>query len=144
MGRLNKFTGCMIGSALGDAIGEMASSHPSRKNLIESLKQEKKLRYTDDTAMAIGLGTSLLEKGDVNPEHLGHTFCMNYYEEPWRGYGAGPPLIFQMARSGLSYIEAAKSLFQGAGSYGNGACMRIAPLALFFYDSLRNLISQSS
>lgn len=32
------------------------------------------------------------------------------------------------------YSEAAKQLFQGSGSFGNGAAMRIAPLAVFFHD----------
>jgi poly(ADP-ribose) glycohydrolase ARH3 len=36
---------------------------------------------------------------------------------------------------GISYVEAAKSLFGGTGSLGNGAAMRIAPLGLFFHNS---------
>jgi poly(ADP-ribose) glycohydrolase ARH3 len=36
----------------------------------------------------------------------------------------------------MSYSEAARSLFGGQGSFGNGAAMRIAPVGLFFHDSL--------
>jgi poly(ADP-ribose) glycohydrolase ARH3 len=38
-------------------------------------------------------------------------------------------------RSGLSYQEAARRLFGGEGSLGNGAAMRIAPLGIFFHNS---------
>jgi poly(ADP-ribose) glycohydrolase ARH3 len=43
-----------------------------------------------------------------------------------------------MVRSlGIPYAQAAQSLFNGSGSFGNGAAMRIAPLGLFFHDSLQ-------
>jgi poly(ADP-ribose) glycohydrolase ARH3 len=93
------------------------------------------LRYTDDTAMAIGLAESLIERGDLDPHHLGQTFHRHFSREPWRGYAAGPPIIFQLVeRMGLSYQDGARSLFNGQGSQGNGAAMRVAPLGLFFHD----------
>jgi poly(ADP-ribose) glycohydrolase ARH3 len=36
---------------------------------------------------------------------------------------------------GISYADAARSLFGGRGSFGNGAAMRISPLGLFFHKS---------
>jgi len=35
----------------------------------------------------------------------------------------------------VSYAEAARSLFGGQGSFGNGAAMRIAPVGLFYHDA---------
>jgi poly(ADP-ribose) glycohydrolase ARH3 len=96
------------------------------------------LRYTDDTAMAIGLATSLVNKGYLDGQDLGETFRRNFEREPWRGYATGPPTIFTMVRSlGIPYAQAAQNLFGGSGSFGNGAAMRIAPLGLFFHDSLQ-------
>jgi poly(ADP-ribose) glycohydrolase ARH3 len=131
-----KYPGCLIGSALGDAIGELAFRRPDRESLVEAVEDAGLLRYTDDTAMALGLASSLAEKGTLDQEHLGRTFHRNYLSEPWRGYASGPPTIFQMVQGyGLSYVEAARRLFGGAGSFGNGAAMRVAPLGLFFHDS---------
>jgi len=131
-----KYLGAMVGSALGDAIGELAFIYPGRKDLCAILNRIEKLVYTDDTAMAIGLAESILEKRAIDSQHLGDTFNRNFHCEPWRGYASGPPTIFSMVRCyGISYVEAAKSLFGGSGSIGNGAAMRITPVGLFFHNS---------
>lgn len=131
-----KYLGAMIGSALGDAIGELAFQYPERNKLSAVVESLAELHYTDDTAMAIGLATSLVSRGHLDGQHLGETFRRNFEQEPWRGYATGPPTIFSMVSStGISYTKAAQSLFGGGGSFGNGAAMRIAPLGLFFHDS---------
>lgn len=67
----DEFKGCLIGSALGDAIGELAFKYRSEKDLIKELEQSDRVRYTDDTAMAIGLSESLIEKeGDIDQQHI--------------------------------------------------------------------------
>jgi poly(ADP-ribose) glycohydrolase ARH3 len=132
----SKFLGAMVGSAVGDAIGELAFHAPERARLEALVEHLDILRYTDDTAMAIGLAESLVHVGAVDHQHLGETFRRNYRREPWRGYASGPPTLFaQVERSGLSYREAAQRLFGGEGSLGNGAAMRIAPLGIFLYNS---------
>ena len=131
-----KFSGCMLGSALGDAIGELAFRFPEAGRLRAAIAAAPVLRYTDDTAMAMGLAESLAERGDLDLLHLGRTFHRYFDREPWRGYASGPPTIFQLVeKSGLTYEEAARSLFGGQGSQGNGAAMRVAPLGLFFHDA---------
>jgi poly(ADP-ribose) glycohydrolase ARH3 len=127
----------MLGSALGDAIGELAFHNPSIERLSLKLEMVKELIYTDDTAMALGIGESIQERGYLDPEHLGETFRRNFEREPWRGYASGPPTIFTaVAQKGRTYVEAARSLFGGRGSFGNGAAMRVAPIGLFYHDSL--------
>ncbi len=64
----NKFIGAMIGSALGDAIGELAFRYPQEALLGSALNQASLLRYTDDTAMAIGLAESIIEKKSIHEE----------------------------------------------------------------------------
>ena len=126
----------MVGSAIGDAIGEVAFYYPEKESLYEMVNRLGKLVYTDDTTMAMGLAESILQKKGIDQQHLGDTFSHYFYREPWRGYASGPPQIFSMVRQrGISYVEAAKSLFGGTGSLGNGAAMRIAPLGLFFHNS---------
>jgi len=130
-----KFLGGMVGSALGDAIGEMAFRMSDEAGLRAWIAETRGLVYTDDTAMAIGLAQSLAALGYLDEQDLGDTFQVNYLREPWRGYAQGPPALFrQVSMTGTPYTEAARQLFRGQGSYGNGAAMRIAPLGLFFYD----------
>lgn len=131
-----KYLGGMVGGALGDAIGEIAFYHPEKGGLCTQLDRSTEFRYTDDSAMSIGLAESILRKGCLDQQDLGDTFRYNYQKEPWRGYASGPPTIFSMVeRSGITYAEAARTLFGGGGSLGNGAAMRIVPVGLFFHNS---------
>jgi poly(ADP-ribose) glycohydrolase ARH3 len=41
-----------------------------------------------------------------------------------------PAQVFALASRGVNYVEAAATLFDGAGSLGNGAAMRCAPAAV--------------
>ena len=132
----SKYLGGMIGSALGDAIGELAFLYRKKENLCAQLDRLNVLRYTDDTAMSIGLAESIVGKGCLDQQDLGETFRKNFHKEPWRGYASGPPTIFSMVEQlGITYAEAAQTLFGGAGSLGNGAAMRIVPVGLFFHNS---------
>ena len=138
-----KYIGAMVGSALGDAIGELAFQSPDHEPLKVLISRTAELVYTDDTAMAIGLAESILEKCGIHQQHLGGIFSRNFFREPWRGYASGPPAIFSRVRShGLSYVETAKALFGGLGSFGNGAAMRIGPVGLFFHRA-KNLYDEA-
>ena len=129
-----KYLGGMVGSALGDAIGELAFTVPKRERLLSNLDHVSEFRYTDDTAMAIGLAESIIKAKGIDQQNLGDTFSANFQREPWRGYASGPPTIFSLVENrGISYTEAAREMFGGSGSLGNGAAMRIVPLGLFFH-----------
>jgi len=138
-----KFLGGLVGSALGDAIGELAFASPDESQLRAAINATDTLIYTDDTAMAIGLAESLSQMGHLDEQNLGDTFRANFNREPWRGYAIGPPTIFNLVeQKGMSYSEAAGSMFGGQGSFGNGAAMRIAPVGLFFHNA-PNLVQQA-
>jgi poly(ADP-ribose) glycohydrolase ARH3 len=128
-----RLRGALLGLALGDAVGAPFEGR-SRVRIDEVqrwLDADRVLRWTDDTHMALTLGRALVEGGgSLDPERLGDAFAEAYAAEPWRGYGAGPPQVFALVRSGMSYVEAAGTLFGGTGSFGNGAAMRVAPVAL--------------
>lgn len=128
------FMGSMLGSALGDAVGELAFRFPDKGALLDEVDRSRTLIYTDDTAMALGLARSLVEVGDLDQEQLGERFRLDFEQEPWRGYAQGPPTIFSRVKStGCTYVDAARRIFRGEGSLGNGAAMRVAPLGLFFH-----------
>ena len=132
----SKFCGAMVGTGLGDAIGELAFRWPSKEALLATVACRRELSYTDDTAMALGLAESIDEVGGVDRQHLGDTFRRNYWREPWRGYASGPPTVFsRVEQEGMSYVDAAWALYGGEGSFGNGAAMRIAPVGLYFWSA---------
>jgi len=145
MGPLSKYIGCMLGSALGDAIGELAFQYPAWDRLNREISERAVLRYTDDTAMAIGLAESIIHVGGIDQQHLGDTFRLNFEREPWRGYASGPPTIFfRVSQYRMSYVESAKELFGGSGSLGNGAAMRVAPIGLFYNHSEEDLYEHAA
>lgn len=131
----SKFLGSLVGSAIGDSLG---SSHEGSW-ISEHRPQLSMGRWTDDTHMMIGVAESLIANKGFNGSRMAQTFIKNYNNEPWRGYASGPPTIFKWIQSGAAWNKAAKRLFSGAGSYGNGAAMRVAPVGLFYHDQLEKL-----
>jgi poly(ADP-ribose) glycohydrolase ARH3 len=144
----SKFLGCLVGTAIGDALGARREGRGmSRSEDIVSLAQKlEQLIYTDDTHMTIGIAESLIESKGFDGEHMAQTFIKNYEAEPWRGYGSGPPRIFGMIKSGEAWYSAANRLYRG-GSFGNGSAMRVAPVGLLYsrnLEKLRKIAYQSS
>ncbi|MBI5966431.1 MAG: ADP-ribosylglycohydrolase family protein [Deltaproteobacteria bacterium] len=139
---LAKFIGSLLGTAIGDSLGAQGEG-------IFHLQGTKEIgpRYTDDTAMMIGLAESLIECKGFSGEHMANRFMENFEREPWRGYAWGPPRIFRMIRRGRKWNEMLDREIYPGGSYGNGAAMRIAPVGLFCHDDpkmLREVAYQSS
>jgi poly(ADP-ribose) glycohydrolase ARH3 len=146
----SKFTGALLGTAVGDALG--APFEGWRKEKVSSVYEEEAAvwkmidgRYTDDTEMMIGVAESLIRNKGFNGADMASTFIQNFNAN--RGYGPGSTGALKRIREGESWEEASKKLFGGEGSYGNGAAMRIAPVGLFYYDdtnALREVAYKSS
>jgi len=129
----SRFLGSLLGTGIGDSLGAGLAWRLAR------LGRELAPRYTDDTHMMIGVAESLIAKRGFDGEHMFLTFVKNWEAEPWRGYGPGPPAIFRAYRRGLNPADVARVLYPGGGSFGNGAAMRIAPIACFYHDDLDEL-----
>jgi len=134
----SKFVGCLVGSSIGDSLG---SSFEGLWISELKIKESFSGRWTDDTHMMIGVAESLIENDGFDGSHMAQTFIRNYEREPWRGYAYGPPQVFKWIRSGVAWNEAAKRLFGGEGSYGNGAAMRVAPVGILYHDDPEQLRS---
>lgn len=137
----SKFTGALIGTAVGDALGAPVEGWSMEQ--VHSVYSERKRwkmsygRYTDDTELMIGVAESLIRNKGFNGADMARTFVRNY--DAKRGYGPGSTGALKRIKEGESWDEASKKLFGGEGSYGNGAAMRIAPIGLFYYDNADKL-----
>jgi poly(ADP-ribose) glycohydrolase ARH3 len=131
---IEKFIGCLIGLAIGDSLGASREGARDFREISEIGR-----RYTDDTAMMIGVAESLIECGGFNGANMAEKFIKNYEKEPWRGYGLGPPKIFHMIKKGRNWDELLDRELFSEGSFGNGSAMRVAPIGLFYYDDLDEL-----
>lgn len=123
----------LTGLALGDALGAPFEGRRRVKpaQVDAWCLADAPLRWTDDTHMALALARHLVgDRTLADPDGLGRAFADAYAAEPWRGYGAGPPQVYALVARGMDFDAAAASLFNGSGSYGNGAAMRAAPVAL--------------
>lgn len=143
-----KFLGCLVGTAIGDALGagREGMGMSGSEDIVSLAEKLGQLIYTDDTHMTIGIAESLIENKGFDGEHMAQTFIRNYEAEPWRGYGPGPPIIFGMIKSGEAWDSAANGLYRG-GSFGNGSAMRVAPVGLLYshnLEKLREIAYQSS
>jgi poly(ADP-ribose) glycohydrolase ARH3 len=137
----DRFLGCMIGLAVGDALGGLfegqtadyiARRFPTPETLIAQPPTDL-LTYTDDTQMAIGVAEALVERGAISEEALCRAFVANYI--PSRGYGRGARAVLDAMEEGEDYRQVAEQYFPG-GSFGNGAAMRVAPIGLVFHQDL--------
>ena len=119
--------------SLGDALGAPFEGSPTvnAADLAAWIHADAPLRWTDDTHMTIGVAESLIACGGFDGTHMAGRFVANHDAQPWRGYGAGPPIVFDALRHGAAWDEPAAALFDGQGSFGNGAAMRAAPVGLF-------------
>lgn len=97
----DRFIGCMLGLAVGDALGAhfegQSREHlASRFSSVEALLRNRppgEIWYTDDTQMAIGVAETLVACQRIDEDELCRRFAENY--TPQRGYGRGARVILE-------------------------------------------------
>ena len=134
----NKYSGCFLGLAIGDAYGAPFEGGPIERLLWKAIGKTKdgKIRFTDDTQMSIDLASSFIQNNGVNQEHLATTFAENYR---WsRGYGPSAAWLLKKIKNGANWQDVNRAKFKD-GSYGNGAAMRAPILAMCFPEDKESL-----
>jgi poly(ADP-ribose) glycohydrolase ARH3 len=134
--------GALLGTFVGDALGMPYEGQPGHR-VPERLEmcdgRAPAGSYTDDTQMMIALAESLLRSGEVDEDDLAAAFREHY--EPARGYGSGTRSVIASWDEGVPVSEAARRTFEGQGSTGNGAAMRVAPIGVRFADDEARVIA---
>jgi ADP-ribosylglycohydrolase len=126
----------LVGLAVGDAFGAMLDRNGTRRARMRLISPQRPWPWTDDTAMAISIVELLEVAGTIDPDRLAVAFAERFARQPDRGYGAGAAGLLARVAAGAAWQAEAASLFDGKGSYGNGAAMRAAPVGAFFAPDL--------
>ncbi|MER7177239.1 ADP-ribosylglycohydrolase family protein [Streptomyces mesophilus] len=136
--------------ALGDAFGERwFPLFREPKDAYEQIRarrmpQEPDWHWTDDTAMALGIQRVLDQYGEIRQQELAESFALIYDADPARGYGYGMhQLLPQVLTEPAEWRRLGGELFEGQGSLGNGAAMRVAPLGAWFAHDLQRVAQQA-
>jgi ADP-ribosylglycohydrolase len=130
------------GLTVGDCFGEafFASQDPENDVHNRALPSHR-WQYTDDTEMALSTVTVLHELGRISQDDLARSFARHY--DPSRGYGPAMHRTLEGIRDGIPWMQLAQAAFDGQGSHGNGAAMRVPPLGAYFFDEPQLLIQQA-
>ncbi|ANZ34989.1 hypothetical protein BBK82_01765 [Lentzea guizhouensis] len=140
--RLDLAYDSLDGLSVGDALGaQFFMVGRSLSDLVAGEPPRGPWEWTDDTEMACNLVTELRDHGEVDQDRLAALFADRC--EPYRGYGVGAFTILRKIRQGTPWKQAAGSAFNGQGSCGNGAAMRIAPLGAYFADDPKTVTAQA-
>ena len=91
--------------------------------------------------MAISVTEALKKHQEINQDALASSFAHKY--DPRRGYGPAMHNLLGRVRDGCPWRTEAASLFNGQGSFGNGAAMRVAPLGAYYADDLLTAVLQA-
>jgi len=129
----------LIGLSVGDSFGETMFGEPrevAKRVAKRLISTRRPWRWTDDTAMALSIVEVLERCEGIDPDVLAEAFARRFAAEPNRGYGQGAYNLLTRVSSGASWRREAQRLFNGQGSFGNGAAMRAAPIGAYFAEDL--------
>ncbi|MDB4954485.1 MAG: N-formylglutamate deformylase [Myxococcales bacterium] len=135
------------GLSVGDGFGEqLLHCGPVARAIALDHRAEpaaKSWVWTDDTAMAVSIVEVLAACNGIDPARLALAFARRHHQDAGRGYGAGAHRVLEAIHSGVPYETAARLLFNGEGSCGNGGGMRAAPVGAYFADDLDAVVEHA-
>lgn len=153
---LERYKGCLMGLAIGDALGAPFEFWKKEK-VTEYLKNNElelvgfqrgnvKLPagfYTDDTSLALCLASSLVEKGfSLEDQFSRYRKWLNegYLTPLGSSYGVGQQ-TYKALRRELARVDLLDGSDDKAG--GNGSLMRCAPIGLYYQGNLNEIKKKS-
>lgn len=149
---LDRFRGCLLGLAVGDAVGTTVEfcARGSFTTLTDmrgggpfGLQAGE---WTDDTSMALCLATSLVERQGFDADDQ-----MRRYVAWWeQGYLSSTGRCFDIGntvRAALQRYKATGNPYSGSSdpqTAGNGSIMRLAPAPLFYFPDYAKMLRYSA
>ena len=142
-GLRDRFQGCLLGVAIGDALGRAGEGYSPEATVRHYGGPLRSYQpwsgwtsgpigtITDDTQMTLCIAESIIATGGLEPADIGRRFVK------WLDYGRGKGRTCVEAclrlQAGISWHES------GVDSAGNGAAMRTAPIGLLRAHDLPRL-----
>ena len=145
---INRFKGCLLGLACGDAVGTTVEFYPRGRfkpldDMVGGGKfQLKKGEWTDDTSMALCLAESLLQKNGCDA----HDQMERYWKWGNEGYLSCKPHAFGVGKTvarALGVFHRTDNPYAGStdpATAGNGSIMRLAPVVMYYYPNVDDVI----
>ena len=138
--------GLTIGDCFGETFFVGFAGFKDKASSIEELVAKRELAitdwfWTDDSQMAFSVFKNLKDFGEIEQYALARSFADRY--DVGRGYGSGMHELMRRLRGGEIWEQAAKSLFEGQGSWGNGSAMRVAPIGAYFAEDLKKVCEEA-
>jgi len=144
-----RFQGCLVGQALGDAVGFLVEGHPGAVceafvgEFLRPLRVPTRARgafsfgqYSDDTQLARELGLSLLAAPGFDPADYAARIASLFSDRRVVGRGRATEEAARRLAAGVAWDAAGTP----APAAGNGSAMRAAPLGLVFGADPRSMI----
>jgi len=153
MNPVERHRGCLLGLAVGDALGAPLEGSPAGDGVVHALEDMVgggpfKLApgdWTDDTSMALCLAESLIEKQAFDPVDQLERY-LRWYRDGYlssNGYcfdvgGTVNAALVRFAETREAYCGSTDPM-----SAGNGSIMRLAPVPMFYARKPREAIEKS-
>ena len=150
---LDRFRGCLLGLAAGDALGTtLEFKLPGSFEPIDDMVggghfQLAPGQWTDDTSMALCLAASLIERGGFDPVDQMQRY-LRWMREGYLSSTGGPAFdIGGTVSYALTNFERDGAPYAGSTdpyTAGNGSLMRLAPVPMYFFSNVLVAISRSA
>lgn len=146
-----KFRGCLIGQAVGDALGFVVEGRPPEvcreyarlmffRDEAASEERPPVGQYSDDTQLARELMQSYAERGGFDAGDYARRIRDIFAEGRIVGNGSVTEAAARRLASGMSWRETGTP----PPAASNGSAMRAAPVGLFFHDDPESLLSAAT
>lgn len=143
----SRYLGSLLGLAVGDALGapvefKERGSFPPVENMQDGGPFNlKKGQWTDDTSLALCLGTSLVEKNGFDPYDQIERY-IKWFREGYMSCTGNCFDIGNTTKAALLRYEENKDIYAGSPDdpATNGSLMRLSPVALFYFKNLEDTI----
>ncbi len=149
---IDRYRGCLLGLATGDAVGTtLEFEPPGTFTPIQDMVGGGPFglqpgQWTDDTSMALCLAESLIEQNGFDPtdqlKRYLQWYQVGYLSSTGQCFDIGNTTysaLMQFERTGKPYSGSTNSR-----SAGNGSLMRLAPVPLFFACNPKEAIEMSA
>ena len=141
--RRSRAVASLRGLAVGDALGSCFFVPENLPALQTRSLPPDPWWWTDDTEMACSVFAVLDRRGRIDQDALAASFAEHHDFD--RGYGAGVNRMLRLIRQeGGDWRKLVAESWDGRGSWGNGAAMRVAPLGAIFADDLSRVAAEAA